>query len=76
MLHVYECFPVCVCVHHLCAVSEEVRRGLHIPWSLYMAMWGLGTKPRPSQETQVILALGLQTGASVSLTCAMRMVYY
>lgn len=69
-------FLTYVYVHHLCAVSEEVKRGLHIPWSLSMAMWGLGTKPRPSQETQVILALDLQIGASVNLTCAMRMVYY
>jgi hypothetical protein len=30
---VYECLPVCLCMHHVHAVSVEVRRGHRIHWN-------------------------------------------
>lgn len=49
--------PICMYVHHVCAVPREARRGSWSPLrdGMGAAMWVLGTEPSPLEEKQVLL---------------------
>lgn len=53
LYYVYECLPVHIYVHPVCAVSEKARRGHLIPGDysyrqLRATMWTLATEPKSS----------------------------